>query len=281
MSPLKTSLIFLFRLGAIFSMALLALVGISLPPGTAGATPDPASFDILGMKLGMSVEEIEAAIKAYNPSLPVLISRPVIADKRLGDGNVVVQFVNAGGVPTAAYGMPPERIAVGFTVSQPSRAFYIGRMTRFPPDQRPLIDKTVQQLREKYGSESRSVNNGIGFEWVFDKAGKQIAASMPLFQTCAHIQIPNLATFLGYYGIGESVGASGSPRFYAPECSIAFEVALIRSTNPQVLSDLNEQLVGDSIAVDDIQKLMAKAKAEQERQRQQQEQKASGVKPPL
>jgi hypothetical protein len=53
------------------------------------------------------------------------------------------------------------------------------------------------------------------------------------------------------------------------------------STDPKVLNALNEWLVGDSIAVDDIQKMMAEAKSAQDQQRQQQEQKASGVKAPI
>ncbi len=45
-----------------------------------------------------------------------------------------------------------------------------------------------------------------------------------------------------------------------------------------MLLGLDEELVGDSIAVDDIQKTAAEAKAVKERQRQQQDQKPSGVK---
>ena len=53
-------------------------------------------------------------------------------------------------------------------------------------------------------------------------------------------------------------------------------VQLGPATDPQLLSTLNEQLIGDSIAVDDIQKIAAEVKADQEQLRQQQEQKAWG-----
>ena len=77
-------------------------------------------------------------------------------------------------------------------------------------------------------------------------------------------------------------GASSSPSFYSPECGIGLQASLAAlSTNPDLLWFLDEQLVGDSIAADEIQKLMAEAKAAKEQQRQQQEQKASGVKAPL
>jgi hypothetical protein len=69
---------------------------------------------------------------------------------------------------------------------------------------------------------------------------------------------------------------------YSPQCSVELKVFFSgRGTGTGVLSRLREELIGDAIAVEDIQKLIAEAKGEQERQRQQQNQKASGVKAPL
>jgi hypothetical protein len=186
-------------------------------------------------------------------------------DQSLGLGYVgkFVQFVQAGRQPPGAF---PEFISVGFTVTEPGRAFYIGRYTNFPLEQQPLAEKTVQQLREKYGPESRS-SGGSSFDWVFDEAGKQ------LFQTC-----PNGAFSYGVLAQSEALVA---PQSYSSECGIDLEVRLVPSTNPHLLSNLFEQLVGHSIAVDDIRKTLAEAKAEKDQQRQQQEQKALGVKPPL
>jgi hypothetical protein len=246
-------------------------------PLSAAATPNPAGFDILGMKLGMSVAQIEAAIKAYNPSLTIGIARIAIANPKLGVGKFV-QFVHAGHPGALA-----DTVAVGFTVTQPSRAFYIGRLTQFPPEQRPLTDKTLQQLREKYGPESRSLNGAglsaqvggqlVGrtdFEWGVVKAGK------PLIRSCAPV---GPAAF--WYTDQFRFGSLSTQDSYWPECGADLVIELQPSPDPHLLASLFEQLIGDSIAVDDIQKLTAEATAAQQRQRQQQEQRAAGVKPSL
>ena len=254
-------------------------------PGV-GSAPEAATgrgeqFDILGMKLGMSIAEIEAAIKAYNPALRINVVSRDINDVRLGGGVIqnVIQIVDAGDVPVQ--GSPLEDIKVAFTVTEPNRAFYIRRETRFPDDKQPLIDEIAQQLREKYGREPMSSLNGTALDWVIDKAGKQIVASMPLFKTCAHLQI----NMLGYKYLPNYPVSFGGPPYYAPECNIHLKAALRHFgqsySDPQLLSLLDEQLVGDSIATDDIQRLMAEAKTAQEQLHQHQEQKASGVKPPL
>jgi hypothetical protein len=186
-------------------------------------------------------------------------------------------------------------------VTQPGKAFYIGRITHFAPEQQPLTDKTVQQLREKYGPESISSNgpvevesqfyspSSISIDWVFDKTGKQrgpkqITDTGGDFQTCAHYEhghYPNGIFSYEFHGGRLQIGALRAPVSYSPDCGIALKGRLALWSNPHLLPVLFEELVGDSIAVDDIQKLMAEAKAAQEQQRQQQEQKASGVKPPL
>ena len=266
----KTSLKSLFKRAAAFSATLLALIYISSPLSAAVAAPAPAGFDILGMKLGMSVAQIEAAIRAYDPSLTIVVTKHLTNDQRLGDGNYV-QWVQAQRAnPQDPY---KEEISAGFTVAQPGRAFYVGRHTDFHPAQRPLADQTVQQLRAKYGPESVS-SNGDSFYWAFDKGGKQLVAKTPtqLSRTCPQ-------TF-AYGGAAGSISTFGVPRF-SPACGIDLSVILGPVPGTKLLFRLSEQLMGDSMAVDDIQKLMAEATAAQGRQRQQQEQKASGVRPAL
>jgi hypothetical protein len=235
------------------------------------------------MKLGMSVAEIQAAIKAHNPSLPIDIRKQPIGDQNLGVGKFM-EILSAG--PPYMGGLPAQEIiSVAFTMTQPGRAFYIGRRAPFPPNQRPLVDKTVQQVREKYGPESHQSVNTAGItdvSWVFDKAGKQLFSRDPTdLGTCATVMgnLSNRNRGLSY-GVSPNIGLD-QPISYWRECGIHLWVGWIGSTDPKVLSALNEWLVGDSIAVDDIQNLMAEVKAAQDLQRQQQEQKASGVKPAL
>jgi hypothetical protein len=157
-------------------------------------------------------------------------------------------------------------------VTEPRRAFYIQRDTTFP-QQQPFMDEMVQQLRGKYGPESRNTTLGASFvklDWGFDKAGKQLSP-----KDSNHLFPQNACSGPISYG------SPTVPRF-SPECGINLAVILNASyPNNHLLLELHEQLVGDAIAMDDIQKLMAEAKAVQERQRQQQEQRASAAKVPL
>jgi hypothetical protein len=279
----KTRLKFLSKQAAISFAILLILMDISSPLRAAQGAPNPAGFDILGMKLGMSVAEIQAAIKAHNPSLPIDIRKQPINDQKLGVGKFM-EILAAG--PPYTGGLPAQEIIeVAFTVTQPGRAFYIVRRAPFPPNQRPLVDKTVQQVREKYGPESSQDVNSAGItdvSWVFDKAGKQLISRDPtILVTCANVMgnLSNRNIGLSF-GSVPNIGLS-QPSSYWRECGIHLWVGWDGSTDPKVLNALNEWLVGDSIAVDDIQKLMAEAISLHEQQRQQQEQKASGVKPQL
>jgi hypothetical protein len=276
----ESSLNLLFKQAAIALATLLILMGISPPLRAAQGTPNPAGFDIVGMKLGMSVTEIEAAIKAHNPSLPIDIRKQPIGDQNLGVGKFM-EILSAG--PPYMGGLPAQEIiSVAFTMTQPGRAFYIGRRAPFPQNQRPLADKTVQQVREKYGPESHQGVNTAGItdvSWVFDKTGKQLFSRDPTeLGTCATVMgnLSNRNRGLSY-GVSPNIGLD-QPSAYWRECGIHLWVGWIGSTDPKVLSALNEWLVGDSIAVDDIQQLMAEAKTVQEQQRQQQEQKAAAVK---
>jgi hypothetical protein len=119
------------------------------------------------MKLGMSSAEIEAAIKAHDPTFTIGIAK--VATGRFLGIDKFVQFVIAKRQIPNAF---PETIVVGFTMTQPGRAFYIGRSTHFAPGQQSLIDNTLQQLRDKYGQESPN-NSMSGFYWLFDNAGKR------------------------------------------------------------------------------------------------------------
>lgn len=263
-----TSLKFLFKQAAIFSAILLILMGISSPLRVAEGAPDPAGFDILGMKLGMSVAQIEAAIRAYNPALEMRIDKKQLNDQRLGVGKFV-QIVQASRRGTDAF----ESISVLFTVTQPGRAFYIGRFTNFTPEHQPLTDKTVQQLREKYGPESSffSSTGLISIDWVFDKTGKQLIpkADKQLYEPCASAP-SSLINFDGAQGAAWFAFLM-SPESNPTGCGINLKVGSLPSTDTHLLQSLNEQLDGKSIAADDIQKLMAEAKALKEQPRQQQE----------
>lgn len=274
----KTSLKFLFKRASISFAILLILMEISSPLRAGEGAPNPAEFDILGMKLGMSVEQIEAAIKAYNPALTISSTDYGISNPEVNGGKrKSVHFI---------YAMQPgalaDTIAVGFTVTQPSRAFYIGRLKQYSSEERPLVEQTLQQLREKYGSEAGSSNSAASspsagqivgrtvLEWGGEKAGKHP------FQSC----VPKGPSAF-WYTAQFRFGSLTTPGYYWPACGTDLLIQLQPSPDPHLLSVLLEQLTGHSMAVDDIQKVIAETKATQEQERKQQEQKSSSVKPVL
>ena len=261
----RTTLKSLLKPAAIFSGALLALIYISSPLRAEEAAPDPTGFDILGMKLGMSVAEIQAAIRAHDPLLTMNVTKVSTAlyepNNSAGFSNFI-QFIYANRIGP---GTGRESISVGFTMTQPARAFYILRDTSFPPGQQPLKDKTVQQMEEKYGPVSSHNNYSNNWALVF-KAGKLLTQ-----EQAQHCNVGN--------GVFSSV--SNERRYYFPGCPIVLNANLLTRSDQHLVSSMRVELIGESIAADDIQKTIAEAKAAQDRQRQQQEQKASGVKTPL
>lgn len=131
----KTGLKSLLKQAALSFALLLILMEISSPLRAAQGASNPAGFDIVGMKLGMSVTEIEAAIRAHDPSLPIDIRKQPIGDQNLGVGKFM-EILSAG--PPYMGGLPAhEIISVAFTMTQPGRAFYIGRRAPFPQSAAP------------------------------------------------------------------------------------------------------------------------------------------------
>lgn len=294
----KTSLKYLFKQTAISFAILLILIDISSPLRAAEGAPNPAGFDILGIKLGMSVAEVEAAIKASNPSLRTIVQKQPLTGVNDGLADIpVVGKLARSSIQTVG---GASGLNVTFIPTEPSKAYSIHRYAGFPAGQQPSMDKTVQQLREKYGPESRSFyfegmpNKFLYLYWLFDRAGKQIDGPAGIgidpnelirlgrvFDRAGkRIDDPNrgvkCAAQFFYIPVDNGI------RTFSPMCGIELLIQLDpASTDTHLLSMLTEQLTGYSIAVDDIQKIAAEAKAAHEQQRQQQEQKASGVKPVL
>jgi len=263
------------------------------------------------MKLGMSVEEIEAAIKVHDPSLVIRMNRVPITGAQItgpqvggsdttlnfGVGKFVQLLVTANPVATAAPAAGGSNsIEVRFTVTEPSRALYINRRASFRPGEQPLMDQTVQQLREKYGSASISLerlrilnSSSTILYWAFGNAGTQLPTTPfdvdPGFDPHFDRAVDSYGTKINQTSKPDLGTTCRANYFYRPSgqyssrCGTELLVQLQPATDAHLLFLLDEKLTGNSIAVDDIQKLMAEAKAEQERQLQQQ--KASGVKTPL
>lgn len=295
----KTSLKFLSKLPT-FSLAILVvLMEISSPLRAGEGAPNPAEFDILGMKLGMSVEQIDAAIKAYNSSLRTIVQKQQLTG--VNDGLADIPVVGKFARPSIqTVGGAGTGLNVTFTPTEPNKAYSIHRYVGFPAGQQPFMDKTVQQLREKYGPESRSFtfegtpSKALYLYWLFDRAGKQIDGPAGFERNSNElVRLGRVFDQAGKRIDDPSRGVKCAAqlfyippdngiKMFSPMCGTELLIQLDPAdTDTHLLSMLTEQLTGYSIAVDDIQKIAAEAKAKQKQQRQQQEQNAPGVKPVL
>jgi hypothetical protein len=142
------------------------------PEGTAKIAAKAGFLDVVGIKLGMPVNEAVDALKAHNAgfkpgpltlreyeALPGVVMTPVL------------QAPNPGG-PNATSG---DDFHLLLTYA-PNEAFVWGIVRNMGfgrVDERPTVENTLAGLRQKYGQES--VKEGDSrLIWIYDGEGKQV-----------------------------------------------------------------------------------------------------------
>ena len=112
--------------------ALVSLVALLMGIGSVGAAS--AGEDIVGLRIGMSLEEARQALQQVNKNFK-------LAERRDGDWSAPMIEASAAG----------ERIIIKFTATQP-KAFFIGRSVAFQPGRRPTKENLRKDLIDKYGT---------------------------------------------------------------------------------------------------------------------------------
>jgi hypothetical protein len=252
------------------AIAGLVLATCSVTP--AQTKPDPSQFDVIGLKLGMSADEVQATIRAHDPK--ILIQ----AFKAKGvDGKIFIQVVHAIKHPDPRV-LPSEEIIVLFTQTQPGTAFAIGHSLYFAKGEEPVKSTVLKQLFDKYGSPPYSVDLvDYIYKWIFDNNNKPVLQPNVCYDHNAQ------SISMGTFGSGIS-GSLTIPTSFSAECGVNLTVALSRdfsSLNPDLIRFLHQVLFDDRMAVEDITKIQSVQRAVQEQLQQQQNKQAAGIKPQL
>jgi hypothetical protein len=271
--------------------AIAGLVLATCPVSTAQTRPDPSQFDVIGLKLGMSADEAQAAIRAHDPK--ILIQ----AFKAKGvDGKISIQVVHAIKRANPRDYMPSEEIIVSFTQTQPGKAYAIGRSVYFAKGEQPLKTAVLKQLFDKYGSPTES--SGVTYNWLFDNSNKPILTLSSQATPQQMVQWEKQSVCHNHNGQSIKMegllplDAEGSPisgpliipTSFSAECGVNLTASLspdITSTNPDLIGFLYQVLFDDRIAVADITKVQGVQRAMQEQLQQQQNKQAAGIKPQL
>lgn len=174
------------QLVAVIGPSPTAATAVQLPAAPAATPPPPAmphaaastapaaspSLDVLGVRLGMPLEEAIAALKAYDAAMqayPSKVDLGLGGTTTIGAVGVIMAAAKTGGryerehiVLEAAPGPEPAVVTA------------ILRLTRY---QEPLaLDKTLAAITGKYGKAAFEVAlpTSSGFTWYYDANGSAI-----------------------------------------------------------------------------------------------------------
>jgi hypothetical protein len=148
----------------LIAAALLAVAATSLSPAHADGAGGP---DILGVRTGMSPEQVYAALKNIDVTHRVTVAQAAIP-ALLGD-------------KTAVYAMAPESRNAGgeetmsVWISLPPNAQQVWSVQRqFNNSIHTTLEQIVDSLRQKYGPETfaRMNPNSPDMFWIYDEKGR-------------------------------------------------------------------------------------------------------------
>lgn len=143
-------------------------------PMVAAAAPAAAvgssiNVDIVGIRLGMSQDEVKRALQAHSPGMRIDETRGIVNNVAATD---YLSWIIARGSQRGSDGSG-DAIGVHFPPPPNAhRAIFVERFTGFPANQYPLFETLKQALVKKYGAPSFASEGTM--LWTFNAGGVQI-----------------------------------------------------------------------------------------------------------
>jgi hypothetical protein len=135
----------------------------------AAAAVSAINVDIVGIRLGMSHDEVKRALQAHSPGMRLDETRGIVNNVAATD---YLSWVIARGNQRGSDGSG-DAIGVHFPPPPNAhRAIFVERFTGFPANQYPLFETLKQALVKKYGPPSFA-REGVML-WTFNATGVQI-----------------------------------------------------------------------------------------------------------
>lgn len=153
--------------------ALLCLLAGTAFAASGGFSPNPraAEVDIVGLKLGMTVDEVKETLKAHDADLKIRDQQGAITELA---NSGFLSFVYA----TTDNAKLKDEIRVDFAPPpHEPRAIMISRFTSYKEGNRPPKNAVIAALKQKYGdSNTGMLNNPVDYDlsWVDAPNGKRI-----------------------------------------------------------------------------------------------------------
>jgi hypothetical protein len=163
------------------------------PESTASAAKAAGFIDVGGLKLGMPLQAVEAAIRALNPGLKSQAPNIMVVWPYDQNNPTLTAPADAPrSVQTVGYelrtpqGRILESVALTFALHpNPAVVTNISRQVNYEQGKGPSIDTVIQSLRAKYGSESvvlvntsSGISRNVVFRWLYESGNQPLRGNL-------------------------------------------------------------------------------------------------------